>query len=422
MPTPSPQLPPEIQIRTEDRGVRYILPIRQLGSTRWVGLFPIALGLFGVAFMIFWIISASGILENGFRWDGFDLVRLLFGALGIPGLLGALVPVVLGLWLIFPNHSEILLTESHLCAIEYGGPFRWTFRRRLNAIKKLRVALRGFDSDKKNPQPDLMAKWSAIKVEGDYKKTMVLAPGYPREMLIPLAQDLSRRCALADPLAVMRLNPAQRPESTAPVVDIEPLPPVPSADGTELPEPPLPQPPASKIMLLQEGDITTLLIPPQGFTGNLRGLLFFSLLWCGIVGFITVGMLFGEKDDFTADLIPLILFGLLFWGVGIGLFLLAFHLARRKAVFVITADTLTFSQVGPLRQSEKQWPTTEITAVGVGDSNTSVNNVPLKQMQIHLLTGHPQGLFTGRDTDELNWLASVLRQTLAVPSTPNAKR
>jgi hydroxymethylpyrimidine pyrophosphatase-like HAD family hydrolase len=50
----------------------------------------------------------------------------------------------------------------------------------------------------------------------------------------------------------------------------------------------------------------------------------------------------------------------------------------------------------------------------VGDSGTKVNEKSLLQLQVHNQAGKKQGLLTGRDPEELRWLAWTLNQALGL--------
>ena len=186
------------------------------------------------------------------------------------------------------------------------------------------------------------------------------------------------------------------------------------------------QPATSTAQLIQDSQSTTIALPPIGFKGNVMGLLFFAVIWTGFIAIFTAVFLLGgsftDGLSFEMVIVPL---GLLpFWAIGIGLFFFAIQTARRRAVFIVTkSDGLTFSQVGPFRKAEMQWAAASITRIHMDTSGTVVNGKAVMQLAIHAkvtdATGATSekvtGLMSGRDEAELKWLASTLRDALAIP-------
>jgi hypothetical protein len=97
-----------------------------------------------------------------------------------------------------------------------------------------------------------------------------------------------------------------------------------------------------------------------------------------------------------------------FVAIGVGMLLTAIQLAFRHAVILASRDSLVFTQTGPIRKSKYQWKSEELTAIRCANSSAEVNHQPLKELQVET-RGKKRGLLTGRNEDELMWLASVLR-------------
>jgi hypothetical protein len=86
--------------------------------------------------------------------------------------------------------------------------------------------------------------------------------------------------------------------------------------------------------------------------------------------------------------------------------------ARRKAVLLLTSDSLVFSQIGPLRRSETSWQRGEIQDVKIDFSGVTVNNRQLMQVQIVNQRGHKIRMMTGWSDNELTWICQTLREAL----------
>ena len=421
IPPTTPILDPAIRVEPTACGTRYILPVRNLGKGRQVGLVIMLFGLLGTGFMVFWTLTAGGILEGGWQLDAMHIFRLGFVVAGLIGLIFASLPLFIGLLVVLPNHSEIQLTDRWMYSREISGPFHWTFRRELGKIRKLHLGnanIKVNDQRPTGPNRD----WACISAEGDFKRPMFLATSYPRQMLIPLAQTWAAHCSPQDPLSVLQLagQPAAGAVPGVQVVQIDPE--TADPESTTPIEKPIPTHPAkSIIVLLQDGPTATFAIPRAGWKSPFAGLGCFGIIWMTFIAAITVaastGNLHNKHGQLSSlrEILPILS---IFWATGIGMLVGALAGMLSKSVLVATPEFLLWSKSGLFGKKEKQWDRNLIAQIGMGNSNTSVNDKPLKQLQIHLtgLDGKQKitGLLTGRDPDELTWLAAVIRQTMGI--------
>jgi hypothetical protein len=142
------------------------------------------------------------------------------------------------------------------------------------------------------------------------------------------------------------------------------------------------------------------------------GIFFFALIWNGFMTVFTSVVLCGglnaeNKPDETALwVIPLFLS--LFWAIGIGLMLGALNMGRRRAMFAIAAGKLLVMQKGIFGTKQHEWAAEEIDSIATAPSGMKVNDRDVPHLQIHA-SGEKLGLLTGRDEQELEWLACELR-------------
>jgi hypothetical protein len=178
-------------------------------------------------------------------------------------------------------------------------------------------------------------------------------------------------------------------------------------------------PAGSKIQFVATPEGCTLMVPPVGFGGSRGGMLVFGMVWLGMVSVISGAMIFGKAAAHNQQ--PGWMGGLFlvpFWAIGIGMLCGAIQMARRRAVLVANADVIAFTQKGPIRSTEKQWPRGEIAAIRVEFSGVEENHRPLMQVQLRNASGKKlAGLFTGRPVEELEYVAAQLRQALNVPAS-----
>lgn len=404
--TPETSLPPEI-IRVADGDVvRYTLPPRQFGTLRVLGLLPVAFGLLFGGFAVVWMALAAGLVGAG----GVHPLRLIFAAWGIPFLLAGLAVVRYGLLVLLPSHGELIITPRHIVGRDVAGLIRWTRRMRRDRVANLRIS--GLSqANLSGSEFGFAAKYgSALLIQKKRGKPMMAVLAYPRAWLDPLAAALSDDLGGGDLTATLRVDGPTAQTGPAVMQDPEPM-----ANGGVQP-PVLEKPADSKIEMVQGSDTLTLVIPPAGAKSTLRGLLVFSIFWVGFCGLMTtiivLSVLMPDKVKHEGSPLIGLLFMIPFWGVGVGMLLGGLQMSRRKAVILVTPESVVFTQSGPLGQKEKQWPRSQIATVEASPSGVSVNDRPVPQLKLIFKSGKPFGLLTGRSDAELAWLAGVLRQYL----------
>ncbi|MHC4428146.1 MAG: hypothetical protein ACYS0D_06025, partial [Planctomycetota bacterium] len=110
---------------------------------------------------------------------------------------------------------------------------------------------------------------------------------------------------------------------------------------------------------------------------------------------------------------PFLAFSALFWAIGIWMLIAAINMGRRHAIIDVVEDVLLINRKNLFGLKSHQWRRDEIETIAIGPSGMSVNDIPVLKLKIMLRDETETGLFAGRDTQELRWIASVLRQALA---------
>jgi hypothetical protein len=406
-----PDLPPEIIVTDlPNGGARYVLPRRPLGKWHLLGCAPLAFGLAVAGFAAAWTAGAAGgILFGGARgFGGFIVVPfVLVGGFFIAG---GLRIVGLGL-LILAGHSEVEVRRGRLWAVERAGPVRRLRWRAVERVRQLKITqnTRPADDDgRARPPaepPAALADLGLILAECDRGKPLWVAPGYPRDWLRPLADELARHCqaatATGEPAPAVAEDVVRAVEAGVPQFD--------------RPE----QPAGSRAVLEEAADGgVTITLPPAGLWRGSKGLFAFALCWNGFIALFTaviVGIFVFGKPVRGADFGALAIFGFVivtFWAVGAGLMLGALQLGRRRAAVAVVADRLLALQSGPLGTKRREWRREELDRVAVGPSGMTVNHSPILELQVHAHDGTQLGLLAGRDADELYWIATRLRRAL----------
>jgi hypothetical protein len=335
---------------------------------------------FGAVFMAVGVLGSVAFMAAGF----------FFTCLGLVALLG---------------RCEVELCHGEL--VTFDGIGSLGLRRRRSVGKLRRLVVEHYPA-RYNGQPvetGPLAEMAGIKADFTEGKPFAMAIGYPRSWLTPLAEHLAERCCLSTEPGMVTLPPIEVTQVT-----------VQHPEFVESPE----QPPKSKVIVEQSPRGVVLRIPEAGLFGRGGG---GCLLWSGVCLCLfmlvpTLALLFGPpgpKDPEKLDpRVAWLILGL-FWATGIGFLVGAMYMARRQAVLAVVDDTLMVMQAGLFGWRRWEWTREELSDIVSGPSNMCINDQPVIELHIYPNDGKRVGLLVGRGTDELRWLATVLRRALRLP-------
>ncbi|MGE3803496.1 MAG: hypothetical protein AB7K24_02360 [Gemmataceae bacterium] len=398
------QLPGEIQVIEVPGGVRYRLPPRQLAGTGCMAGVPLMLfGVWFTGFALVWIGAAIFMAPN--------FIGILFALFGVPFVLVGLVPLWLGLAAL-RGRSEIEFCSGLLRNIEYAGPLWWSWQRDVESISRLQMIKAGSHHSVNGKPIESLKDRLAIQVDCRSGRPMIVAFGYRRELLEPLANELARRCNTSEHARYKAFDP----------VEVIEKPPESETEPAEL-EQVWEQPASSLVAVEEHASGVTLNVPAPGLWAGSKGLFAFSILWCGFMFiltslFVIAGLNNGDlfnafKNQDAPPWIGLGCFGL-FWAVGIGMMLGAINMGRRRAVLAVVDGQLMVMQTGIFGPKSWEWQRDEIEEIKAGPSGMTVNDQPVLELQIHPRGSRKVGLLSGRDHHELGWLAARLSQALGL--------
>jgi hypothetical protein len=396
----SPTLPPEIRVESSRHGTRYLLPPRETGPLKVVAVFFIGFGCLFGGFALFWILGVLGVSQK----DGFQIGGVLFALFGVPFLGVGLGIIGLGVFALC-GRCEIEVRSGELVARERGGPFWWTRRIPLKDITRLNLST---DRLRINGQPvktGPMSDAAALTAELATGKPKLVLVGYPRAWVEALAarlgSDITAQTGAAPlPTTVTQLEPQTgRSILRGDLFD--------APAGTNL------------TISQQAGGIVAVL-PPQGARGT-RGLLAFAIIWLVFIGIVGTVMVVapesGKRRRNQGKVIPAVVISV-FGLIGVGMLTVAVNQMRRKASLRASRDELIIVQQSIFGTSTFKRGHDELASIRVGDSNVSVNNVPVQELQVHTQDGKAHGFFSHLTNDELLWLATHLRHATGVGEAP----
>jgi uncharacterized membrane protein len=393
----STPLPPEIRAEPTRHGTRYILPRRQTGALKAFGCATIAFGSAFAGFAVFWICAAAFATQRG----GFSLGGVLFAMFGIPFVLAGLAIIGFGVIAIH-GHCEIEFEGGELRARERGGPFRWTRRFQLASIRRFMVSSGAATINDQPVTTGPLSDVGALMAETDAASPRLVVMGYPRAWMDALAARLS-----AD-AAALRGKPLGETLSIAPGSTME---------ESLVKEDRLEPPHGTNIRVTQQGDAVLAILPSTGFKGQARSLLVFAIVWLLISTVVLAAFVAASvSDNVKGDKPPWFIFVFigLFEAIGIAMLTGAINYARRKASLRASRTDLMIVRQSPFGSKTFKAGRSDINFIRVGPSGTTINDVPVMELQVHSADGKKHGFFAGHSNEELAWLATHLRRTLNV--------
>jgi hypothetical protein len=182
----------DVQIEHWPEKTRIDLPRRELGNWRFLGLVPLVFGLF-FGWMPFGIFARFIGNALGGRFDATELIFLGFLSVF---LIAALVPIGLGLLVMF-GRTRVVITADRIKMTEIAGPVRYSRGIRTANIERIEVG-RPRRGNVESPLMKLGAVTAYLK---NGKQAGVLL-GYPDDVLQLVSSEMVTR---------LRMSGAQTP-------------------------------------------------------------------------------------------------------------------------------------------------------------------------------------------------------------------
>jgi hypothetical protein len=162
---------------------------------RWFGLLPIAMGVVVVG------VGSRALgpsVRESYLRGSMAIFEIAFAGLLLVFLLPILRLMLVGL-VIIAGRTEIRLINGKLSARERVGPLTWTRKHKgKSPVRRVSVGYgdgTAMIDGKASPKLSHLARLAAMGVETgpDVKDRFLLTIGYPKEMLLPIGQDLADR-------------------------------------------------------------------------------------------------------------------------------------------------------------------------------------------------------------------------------------
>jgi hypothetical protein len=373
--------------------VRFDFPLRPLGWVRLIGLFLVG---FGVLFMWMPGHTAWEFIQKLLHGNR-DIGNIIFSVFPLLFVVAGCVPMGIGLAILL-GRCRVEWRDGRLRSTEMVGPLRWTRNLPCKPLRKLEVS--AATSSSANAPPKTIENFSGIAALYEDGSRNIIALGYPKDWMMAVAEEL-------------RTYVGNGSVSFEPV-KVELVEAVPGLGEDD--EALLPQPVGSNVQLEEHGTGIRLVVPPAGIWKGAKGLLFFSVLWCGFLCVFTGLTIFGQSKGSGNVHAAFWIFISSFWLIGFGLLAGAVHLGRRHADLTADSGGLRIETTGILGVKQREWSQAEIAAVRADASGMKVNDRPVIELQVHPTAGKKAGFLAGRDEADLRWMASQLRRVLKVPA------
>jgi hypothetical protein len=177
------------------------------------------------------------------------------------------------------------------------------------------------------------------------------------------------------------------------------------------------QPLDSDVIVERFSEGITLRVPPIGVWSANAGL-FTGGIICLVVTlgftilFAAAGM--SQGAGFFGSIGLSILMMSIFWLGSAVMLYQGWKIGTREYGVAVIDDTLIVMKTEFGRTRKFEWPTNEISSVRVGESGIEVNDEEIPELQIHGAKGKLHSMLLGRKSVELQWMATLLRQTLQI--------
>lgn len=155
----------------------------------------------------------------------------------------------------------------------------------------------------------------------------------------------------------------------------------------------------------------TVLVPPMGLRGPAASFLWVAVALVALGGGGAVMLSVFLPPDQQPDAFVLPLGGVTLAVGGVAMAAVGFTLARRRVRLTVVDGSLMLEQVTPLRTRREDWAAGEVMAITVVRSDLEAGDY-LWELSIEARHRRACTILVGRSRDELEWIASELRESL----------
>lgn len=412
---------PIIQIEDDGQNAVFRLPNHDLGELRPLAWGGILTSIIGVLFMAIWMsMPIHHGIEMLTQGESMGWALIGFGCLGILGLIPMLgIGLAADAFLNGNTWTELHLSGPRLTERYCFGWIRWGRKVPISQLQTLRLEYRTLESRspgrRRHGWVQELAGLTLLDSRG--QRISSIGEAYRFSTLEQLSEQLLpkliRNLRPAYPIELEKTEKqSSRPlHHDSPTTEQNDGPLAESSVEWAIPA----QPASSTIQLVrQAGQPTVLQIPAPGFRGVPRGLIVTGILWLIgltiLAGFVGWGP--GNQGPIWQ---PLALIAALAVP-GLALLWMGWKLSQCSAMVGVSDSELFWEIQKLFGKTWQHFPAQQILRISVVDSTTEINDRPVKVLEVVDKDGKARTAFMFRDEAELEWIAAILRNELALPA------
>ena len=437
-----------INLRQDSGKTTIELPARQLGKSKLIGWIPL---LFGVILLIMGITWMSVVWRMQLNVGGpqpriFSWILFAFGGFGLMPFFYGVKTSALGIALL-SNRTRTSLWLKNKTLVVSEKFFGFSLKRKVSLLNVSQLSIHHLlyyppregiaESDENSKIPEFLTNLipddCCVLTTGGSKKGGMVVFAYPEDVLLEAGQaiqGLLNKVEMQLPGDIVVIdgvvpNTASAKTATVEVVNLVSGPDgaTDSGDGMgqdvepyRLPAADYQLPPESALTVSQKDGTDVYQVPAPGFQKSAT--LFFALVWNGLVTAFTVLIISdvfkpNNPQQFSwPEFLGILAFLSVFWAVGIGFILWTVDMARRSVMIGVTGPLMFIETKGVFGTKWVEFDRKEISSIAVRDSNTSVNEKPIRHLAIETVDGQTRGMFNNLEEEELQWLSARLKNSL----------
>ncbi len=176
------------------------------------------------------------------------------------------------------------------------------------------------------------------------------------------------------------------------------------------------QPAESRVALRQLDEGLTISVPRPAIRQGPSFWWVFAIFWNLFVGGM-FALFWHTTRGGGLDRVMMLLFFVPFTLVGVGMLVAAIHMSIQRAEIAVAGGRLLVLRIGLFGTRRSEWSAGELAAIRTAPSGVVMGSQQQMQLQIVPSHGKMIKLLSGRDPQELAWIATMLRRSLNVAAT-----
>lgn len=405
--------------------------IKEIAKFGWIAIgFGGLAAFFSIAWCLIPLSMALGALKGG--QPIVAIFPIIFATFGLPGLYFALKVLTVGIGVVRNDTWTSIAISPHRIVIqEHFWKFSW--KRKFKELPSRNLVIDSLSRKGANreetPIPFGLSKelfgLAAKRIKKDSKREPKPSPliiGYERHVIDAVVDALQDAIGLGTLTVESSLEDEAKNSMTTTGIKTSELV-VDDLRDQDLTFKPIEKPDDTIISVDEMGDATVYRVPPIGilkvgffFWFSIIWLAFSSILFSAILASMFGGNIGGNNNG--APIWVIIPFGSVFVVIGIALLVAAINIGRRSSIIGVANGLLWIERNSIFGKKTMQFESENIIKIAMRPSGTTVNDVPVMELQILAADGRKVGMLSQLSEPEIEWIADSLRRLLDIREKP----